>query len=147
MATLRELATPESINLDVQATDWRAAMQAAGDLLVATGASEDSYTESMIHNVQEHGPYIVIAPGVAFAHARANDDVHRTGMAWVRLAEPVSFGHESNDPVTLIAALAAMNSSAHIMATRQLATLLDDPQKRAVLDSVSTPEEFVSALG
>ncbi|NKE10617.1 MULTISPECIES: PTS sugar transporter subunit IIA [Kocuria] len=146
MATLHELVTPESIRLDVQAGDWREAMQAAGDLLVTAGISDDSYTASMINNVEEHGPYIVITPGLAFAHARADDDVHRTGMAWVRLAEPVRFGHESNDPVTLVAALAAMNSSSHIMATRQLATLLEDDQKRAALESATTPEEFLAAL-
>lgn len=146
MATLHDLVTPESISLNVQANDWREAMQAAGDLLVTAQISEDSYTASMIHNVEEHGPYIVITPGLAFAHARADDDVHRTGMAWVRLAEPVRFGHESNDPVTLVAALAAKNSSAHIMATRQLATLLEDAQKRDVLESAATPEEFVAAL-
>ncbi|MDO5618071.1 PTS sugar transporter subunit IIA [Kocuria sp.] len=146
MVTLHELATPDSIRLDAQAGDWRQAMQAAGDLLVAAGVSKDSYTESMIGNVEQHGPYIVIAPGIAFAHARANNDVHRTGMAWARLAEPVAFGHDSNDPVTLVAALAAKNSSAHIMATRQLATLLEDPQKRAALDTVGTPEEFLAVL-
>lgn len=147
MATLQELATPESVQLNVTASDWQEALRAAGAVLVSAGVSEDSYTESMVSNVVEHGPYIVIAPGVAFAHARTDNNVHRTGMAWVRLAEPVAFGHESNDPVTLVAALAAKNSSAHIMATQQLATLLDDPQKRGALESATTPEEFVAALG
>ncbi|NHU84815.1 PTS sugar transporter subunit IIA [Kocuria sp. JC486] len=146
MATLHELVTPDSIRLDVRAADWHDAMRTVGEVLVSAGISDDSYTESMIHNVEEHGPYIVVSPGFAFAHARANDDVHHTGMAWIRLAEPVEFGHESNDPVTLIASLAAMNSSSHIAATQQLATLMADPTKRTALATAATPEQFHAAL-
>ncbi|KAA9394844.1 PTS sugar transporter subunit IIA [Kocuria coralli] len=146
MATLHELVTPDSIRLDVSAGDWREAMRAAGALLVSAGVSDDSYTESMIRNVEENGPYIVVAPGIAFSHARDEDNVHRTGLSWVRLQEPVNFGHESNDPVVLVAALAARNSSAHIMATKQMAALLDDPEKREALRSAATPEDFRAAL-
>lgn len=45
-------------------------MRTAGDLLVSTDVSTDTYTEEMLRNVEENGPYIVIAPGFAFAHAR-----------------------------------------------------------------------------
>lgn len=146
MATLQELVTPDSVHLDVRAADWREAMRAVGDLLVTSGFSDPSYTQSMIANVEEHGPYIVISPGFAFAHARANDDVHRTGMSWIRLAEPVIFGHPSNDPVGLIAALAATNTSAHMAATRQLATFMENPAHRSALDAATSAEDFRTVL-
>lgn len=147
MATLHELVSPDAIRLDVPGTDWRAAITAAGDLLVESGVSEATYTRSMISNVEEHGPYIVVAPGFAFAHARGSaNTVHRTGMSWLRLAEPVAFGHESNDPVTLVAALAAPDSSAHMQAMRQLAALLGDPKARDQLNRARTPQEFLAVL-
>jgi PTS system ascorbate-specific IIA component len=55
----------------------------------------------MVDSLHENGPYIVVAPGFAFAHARPSESVRRTGMSWVRLAEPVEFGHTSNNPVSL----------------------------------------------
>lgn len=147
MATLHELVSPNAIRLDVPVTDWRAAITAAGDLLVESGVSEATYTRSMISNVEEHGPYIVVAPGFAFAHARGSENtVHRNGMSWLRLAEPVAFGHESNDPVTLVAALAAPDSSAHMQAMRQLATLLGDTKAREQLNQARTPQEFLAVL-
>ncbi|MGY1439296.1 PTS sugar transporter subunit IIA [Streptomyces reniochalinae] len=133
MVSLSELLPTEAIRLDVPAADWRAALRTAGDLLVATGSGTDAYTDEMISNVEEHGPYIVLAPGFAFAHARPSPAVRRTGMAWVRPAEPVRFGHEANDPVTLVVALAAEDSGAHTAAMAALARLLGNPATEAAL--------------
>ena len=143
---LSELLTPESIRIDVDAVDWRDAITQAGDLLQQAGVCGPGYTDAMIGNVNENGPYIVVAPGFAFAHARATTDVNRTGMAWLRLSRPVEFGHESNDPVTLVAALAAVDSSAHVDAMRQLAVLLADPDRRHRLNSADTPQSLYAVL-
>ncbi|MGY0017492.1 PTS sugar transporter subunit IIA [Streptomyces sp. YJ-C3] len=140
MSELSDLIPVEAIRLDVAAPDWRGAVRAAGDLLVATGVSTDAYTEEMARNVEENGPYIVIAPGFAFAHARPSPAVHRTGMSWVRLATPVNFGHETNDPVHLVVALAATDSGAHTQAMGALARLLADSGTSARLDRAPTPE-------
>ncbi|NGO72974.1 PTS sugar transporter subunit IIA [Streptomyces boncukensis] len=140
MATLSELLPVEAVRLDVPAADWRQAVRTAGELLVATGASTDEYTAEMIRNVEDNGPYIVIAPGFAFAHARPSPAVLRTGMAWVRLAEPVPFGHESHDPVSLVVALAARDAGAHTAAMASLARLLARPDTEQGLRDAPTPE-------
>lgn len=146
MAELSELLPVEAVRLDVRAADWQAAVRAVGDLLVATGASTDTYTTEMIDNVTENGPYIVVAPGFAFAHARPSPAVLRTGMAWVRLAEPVEFGHETNDPVELVVGLAATEASAHTSAMGALARLLGDPTMAAALRAAPTPEAVHAVL-
>ena len=38
----------------------------------------DGYADAMIRVIEEFGPYVVIAPGLALAHARPGDDVLRT---------------------------------------------------------------------
>lgn len=146
MAELSELLPVEAVRLDVRAADWRAAVRAVGDLMVATGASTDTYTTEMIDNVAENGPYIVVAPGFAFAHARPSPAVLRTGMAWVRLAEPVEFGHETNDPVELVVGLAATDASAHTGAMAALARLLGDPATAAALREAPTPRALRAVL-
>lgn len=146
MVALSELIPVEAIRLDVRVADWREAVTAAGGLMVATGTSTDTYTAEMIQNVVDNGPYIVIAPGFAFAHARPSPAVLRTGMSWVRLAEPVEFGHESNDPVELVVALAAQDSGAHTTAMAGLARLLADPEISRELREAPTPQALHAVL-
>ncbi|GAB48908.1 PTS sugar transporter subunit IIA [Mobilicoccus pelagius] len=147
MTSLVDLVDPGSVRVDVDAHDRDDAIRAAGDLLVRAGVAGDSYTRAMIANVEEHGPYIVVAPGFAFAHSRPDDSVTRTGMSLVRLAHPGAFGHETNDPVTLVLALAAVDADAHQDALATLARLLGDPARRRRLDEARTPEELCAALG
>lgn len=145
-STLAELINDESILLDARAEDWTSALKLAGELLEEAGIADADYTQSMIDNVTEHGPYIVVAPGFAFAHARPSEAVRRTGMSWVRLAEPVAFGHEKHDPVDLVVALAAKDSSAHTSAMAELARVLGKKEKRAALDAAQTPTQIKAVL-
>lgn len=147
MSQLSELLSPSTILLDADAADWREAIRRSGELLVSTGATDPAYTEAMIRTVEEHGPYIVIAPGFALAHSRPDESVHRTGMSFVRLAEPIAFGNAANDPVTLVMALAAADSSAHREALAALAGVLADPARRSLLDAARTREDVLAALG
>lgn len=146
MSNIGRLLDIESIRLDESVDDWRAAITCAGGLLERQGAISGEYTRAMIAGVEENGPYIVVAPGFAFAHARPSEAVHRTAMSWVRLARPVEFGHASNDPVTLVVALSAKDQKEHLQAMRQLATLLASPGTRTTLDRAATPEEVLALL-
>jgi PTS system ascorbate-specific IIA component len=146
MATLTDLIDESAISLDVEVGTWEEAVRHAGGLLEETGVATDDYTQSMIDSVHDKGPYIVIAPGFAFAHARPSEAVHHTGMSWLRLGSPVEFGHKANDPVTLVVALAAKDADAHQAAMAKLATLLADGEKRAALDAATSPAEVLALL-
>ncbi|MBK0330579.1 PTS sugar transporter subunit IIA [Brachybacterium sp. MASK1Z-5] len=145
-SAIADLLPASAIRLDVPVDDRTAAIRAAGDLLVDAGIAGDSYTDAMIRTVEEHGPYIVITPGFALAHARPDDSVARTGMSFARLAQPVVFGHESNDPVTIVMGLAAADDAAHQQALAALAGALADPGRRAALDTASSADEALAAL-
>ncbi|QLY31989.1 PTS sugar transporter subunit IIA [Nocardia huaxiensis] len=145
MTSLADLLPEDAIDLDGSASDWRAAIRVAGDLLVATGVTTSEYTDEMIRNVEDNGPYIVIAPGFAFAHARPSPAVRRTGMSWVRLREPVTFG-SPNDPVDLVVALAAKDSGVHTDAMAELAKVLLEPGADRVLRAVGTPRQLRALL-
>ncbi|MGW9428020.1 PTS sugar transporter subunit IIA [Streptomyces decoyicus] len=146
MAALNDLLPKAAVRLDVRVADWQEAIRAAGGLLVETGATTDDYTAEMIRNVEENGPYLVIAPGFAFAHARPSPAVLRTGMSWVRLEQPVEFGHESNDPVHLVVGLAAEDSGAHTAAMAALAQLLADPATGQALQEATDAEALLAVL-
>ncbi|MCW1956968.1 MAG: PTS sugar transporter subunit IIA [Mycobacterium sp.] len=147
MSGLRSLLTEDCIALDVDAATWEEAVLAAGALLERAGIAGPAYTGSMIDNVETNGPYIVVAPGFAFAHARPSEAVHRTGISWVRLAHPVAFGHKTNDPVDLVVALAATDAGAHATAMAELAKVVGSPAKRSALDAAASPAEVLGILG
>lgn len=144
---LSDLIPEDAILLDAEAADWAAAVKIAGQLLETTGVTTADYTQAMVDNVVDHGPYIVIAPGFAFAHARPSEAVLRTGMSWVRLKEPVSFGHSEHDPVSLVVALAATDSRQHVQAMANLAEVIGDDEARAALETVSSPGQLRAVLG
>lgn len=137
---LSALLPPEAIRLRVQAMDWRCAVVAVGELLVASGATTPVYTDEMIATVEKMGPYIVLAPGIALPHARPSPAVLRTGLSLVTLAEPVPFGHPQNDPVSLLIAFAAADNKAHVRALSTLAGLLLEEQFRAALLQARDPQ-------
>lgn len=106
------------------AADWTAAVLLAGDLLVDLGVAGPEYGEACVASVRERGPYIVLAPGLALAHARPEEGATGTGVVLVRLGEPVVFGHPANDPVDLVLAFATADAEAHLDVLRALATAL-----------------------
>lgn len=134
--SLSALLVPEAIRIGAVARDWRAAVRIAGDALVASGATEPAYTDQMIATVEQLGPYIVIAPGIALAHARPSPAVRRVGMSLATLAGPVEFGNRQNDPVRLVVGLAALDEESHVEALSTLADFLSDEGRRAALIGV-----------
>ena len=80
MADLATLISVDAVSLRVVADDWRAAVRAAGELLVDVGVTSPEYTDAMIAAVEASGPYIVLTPGFALPHARPDDSVHHTGL-------------------------------------------------------------------
>ena len=135
-----------SILTRAKASDWREAIRLAGGALVATGVTDDEYTDAMIQAVEDLGPYIVIAPGFALAHARPSSAVRRTGISWVALAEPVEFGAGSNDPVRLVVGLAALDHNSHVEIMSALAGVLDDEDTLDAAIAAETPDRVRELL-
>lgn len=136
-----------SIQTQAEADDWREAIRLAGDGLVFGGATTDAYTDEMIDAVEKHGPYIVIAPGVALAHSRPSPAVLTGGLSWVSLSTPVEFGNKANDPVTLVIGLAAKDHDAHLQVMRALAGVLSDSAAMKRLTLANTADDVRAVLG
>jgi PTS system ascorbate-specific IIA component len=138
--------TPEMVRLQVKAADWEAAVRAAGALLVQGGQVSQNYIEAMIKAVHDMGPYMVLAPGLALAHARPEDGVLKMGISLVTLAEPVNFGSAANDPVKLVFAFGGTDHASHVGLLTELAGFLEDEQQRNVLAGVKTYQEILDLI-
>lgn len=143
---VNEIIPGQNIQLKTAAADWRQAICAAGDLLVAGGYTTPDYTREMIEAVETLGPYIVVAPGLALAHSRPAASVLKTGLSLVTLATPVNFGSEENDPVHIIFGLCATDNHSHIQMLSQLVEFLDEPQSIALLASATDVNTLYLAI-
>jgi PTS system ascorbate-specific IIA component len=116
--------------VEVVARDWAAAVHAAAQLLVDTGAATTAYADRCVQIVREQGPYIVIAPGIALAHARPEDGAQALALTVVTLHSPVRFGHPTNDPVDVVIAFASPDHDSHVGLLAALARRLGDELPR-----------------
>ena len=127
--------------------DWRAAVTLAAEALTASGSAKPEYAGEMIRMIEEHGPYVVIAPGLALAHARPGPAVIADGLSIVTLATPVKFGHPHNDPVRVVLGLAIASAGEHLAAVAAVANVFNDSSAIADLAAATTPEQVQHIMG
>lgn len=104
---------PNSIAHHLSATGWEDAISRAVALLLADLRVTEEYLHEVLAANRKLGPYFVVAPGIAIAHAAPSASVLETGMALLRLEEPVNSG-SANDPVHLVFAFCAVDPDSHV---------------------------------
>jgi len=136
-----------AVELGATADDWRSAVRLAGRALERSGAAQPAYADEMVRMIEEHGPYVVIAPGLALAHARPGPTVVADGLAVVTLATPVAFGHPHNDPVSVVLGLAIAPGGDHLGAVAGIANVFNDSGAIEALASATTVDEVLTIMG
>jgi len=136
----------DTIAVHVKADTWEEAIRKSGELLLTIDAIEEKYIDAMINNVKKLGSYIVIAPQIAMPHARPEDGVKKTAISIMTLDKGVEFGHEKNDPVKLVIALAALDSKAHIQTLAQIMELLGDLNILNNILNSKSPQEILNSI-
>ncbi|RGD74570.1 BglG family transcription antiterminator [Anaerofustis stercorihominis] len=102
------LLKKENILLDKDVEDWKSSIIIAGEPLLWEKKITADYLRAMVNNALDNGPYFVFAPGIALAHANPKYGVIELGGSFLRLKEPVHFGHKKNDPVKFVIALSVL---------------------------------------
>lgn len=75
-----------------------------------------------------------------------DDGVNKLGISVATMAEPVVFGNEENDPVSIIFCLAAVDSFSHLNIMKSLIELINDETKINRLAQCTTVTEFETIL-
>ncbi|MGW7976275.1 PTS sugar transporter subunit IIA [Staphylococcus xylosus] len=118
-----EILSADKIQILDKVETWEQAITIAANPLLIQDYFESSYVTAMIDSVKELGPYIVIAPEIAIAHARPNDDVKHIGLSLLKLNEHINFSEEGHF-ASLIFVLSAVDNDGHLAILRSLATKL-----------------------
>lgn len=138
-----ELVEKDCIAFSKEMNDWKEVIQYAGELLEKKGAINHQYTLDMIQLVEKNGPYIVVMPHVALAHARPQGNVKRNAVSIVTLKNGVNFGHSTNDPVKVLFAIAAVNDSEHLKLFQKVADYLMNEENVNKLMNASCIEDLM----
>ena len=145
-ASLEDLISPSRILPDVEALSWEEAIIAAGEPLLWQGCISVNYLNTMVSLVHRYGPYIVLAKGVALAHAAPEDGMLQPGISLARLVKPVPFGHRDNDPIQAVFACAMPDKPAYTAALLALMRKIRRPAFLEALLTASGPEELMEVI-
>lgn len=117
----------ENMRIHLHANDWKDALIEACSLLVENGSITNDYIDDIIQSVLDNGPYIVIMPGFALAHAKPSEHVLKTDLALAVFDEDIEF-YSVNDPVRLIITIASPDPQSHLDRLAKIASkMIDDP--------------------
>ncbi len=143
---LNELLTKETIQLKTKVANWQEAIRFASEPLIANGSITEDYVEAMITNVDELGPYVVIAPEIALPHARPEYGVEKIGMSLLLLGESTYFSKEERHRARLIVVLAAVDNEKHLKALAQLSTMLSDEEVLQDVMGAESVEDIITCI-
>lgn len=135
----------ENLKIRNETMDAYTALREIGNLLVNSQSVKLQYVENMITSYQEFGPYFVIAPGVAIAHAKPDESVICDDIALMICHSPVIF-NSHNDPVTMLFGLCATGSHQHMEVLMKVANLLSDTEAQMRIMSVNDEQELFALL-
>lgn len=134
------------IELDVPVSGWQDAIAIAGRILEKSGYCTREYTQKMIDLVYKNGPYIVIVPGVAIAHASPHDGAKSLGISFIRLKHSVSFGHELNDPVKFVLAVSIPDENSYLSVFFHMVRCMANPEIQSLLLSTENKTDIINMI-
>ncbi len=143
---IEKIIREDLIRLHVKANDWKDAVRLSAQPLVDDQIVTKNYVDEIINSVNEYGPYFVIAPHVALAHAPSKAGANELAMGITVLEPSIKFHNDDNDPVSYVFTLSAPDSNSHLKAMQELVYLLSDDNFYQVLSDSQNPSEILQYI-
>lgn len=145
MTIKKLLIEAQSIQVGVSVTDWKDVIAIAAKPLIEGGYIHESYSQAVINNTLEHGPYYVFEEGLAIPHARPESGVIKNCFSMVLLTEPISFA--GSNKADIIIMFGAKDGKSHIEdGIRSIVNLLENEDTMDKLRHVKVKEEVMAIL-
>lgn len=133
MPVLSDLITENTFQYSSLDLSWKEAIYLAASPLLNPKKIEERYIQSMISKVEEFGPFINLGKGIAIPHARPEDGVNELSMSMLVLDEPVKLLDQSDQEVSILIIIAAIDNKLHLEALSHLTTIMRDDENINVL--------------
>lgn len=144
--SLSNLLTEDFIQVDVEADTWQQAIEKASENLFKKGYINKNYIKSMIKNVEQNGPYIVISEGFAIPHSAIDEGGNKLGFNLIRLKNPVVFNAGILDPIKYVCVINAIDKEKHLNALFNLINLLQLCEFKDALNKAETSKDMAQVI-
>lgn len=143
--SLHHLLPEMYIQTDVKADTWQEAVSASAQNLLEKRYIEEKYIQAMIDNIEENGPYILLAPWFALPHEGIDRGTMKIGMNLIRLQKPVKFDDEG-DPVSFVCCLSAVDHKTHLKALFHLVNMLQYEGFQEAMEQAKTSQDIAKVI-
>ncbi|WP_280770696.1 PTS sugar transporter subunit IIA [Salipaludibacillus daqingensis] len=133
------------IQWEKRADNWMDAIRISAQPLLQEQKITTNYVEAMITNIQELGPYILIAPNVALPHARPEQGVNEIGLSVTVFQEMVFFDKaeaEKPSEAKIFICLAAKDSESHLNLLKEISSLIENEEMITRMMNTNSEEEL-----
>lgn len=143
---LESIVKENTTLVNLKVSDWQDAIQKAAQPLIDEGDITENYVDGILESVKEFGPYFVLAPHVALAHAPSDQGALKLALGVAVLADPIEFHSKDNDPVKYLFTLSSPDSNSHLTAMQEMVGFLSDPTFYDKLDNAKSAQEVVEIM-
>ncbi|ASN07292.1 PTS ascorbate transporter subunit IIA [Virgibacillus necropolis] len=133
------------IQIASEVDSWEDAIKKAAEPLIKKNYINQHYVQAMIKSVKKLGPYIVIAPGIAIAHARPEEGVMKMGISLLKIDHCIPFS-DNGHHVSLVFVLAALDSTSHLNILSKLAEVLSDDERMSQIKNASSVDQILQVV-
>jgi len=139
---MTDLVQQAGIKLDATASSPEEAVDICGKLLVELGAINSAYVDAMWEREQIFPS--AIGMGFAIPHGTDESRVHVIfdQLVFIRLVKPIEW---ADDEVTCVLGIASQGDG-HVELLGNLAEMIQDEDKLAILQNSDNPEEIAQLL-
>ena len=143
---IKDYLNSETIRLKVDAKDRKEAIEVAAECLIRQNKIKPAYVDKIFQAIDKYGPYIVLIPGIALAHAEPGPEVLEECISMITLRKPVVFGHAVNDPVQTVFVLASNSKTKHMKVLMDISKILMEDSFIQMLNNCTDVAELISYL-
>ena len=124
--TLLDMIKQYGVQIQEKEEDWEHAIRKTAQVLLSNHCISEHYIDVMISLAHQHGPYFVISPKVAIAHAHPKDGVSKIGVSLSIYKNGLDI--MGKEKVQFLFVLATPNQSEHIHILQNIAYLNEQPE-------------------
>ncbi len=135
------------IKIVKEKTDWKEAVKQGVSLLANKDYCTEELTDKIIESVNKNGPYFIIMPHVALAHAAPGPWIKKVGLSLVKFDNEVKFSKESRHDVSLLFTLSAKDGESHMGTLMKFSELfMSDPDLVNKISKAESVDEIQTIL-
>lgn len=143
---LENLQKNNSIRVQLEAKDWKQALEFCINPLIEKRVVDQKYLESILKNIADNGPYFIISDYVAMPHAQGKIGVYENGFSLVTLKNDVYFEGD-NRPIKILIGLASNSPDIHTaIALPQIVAVFEDENNIKKIKEAKSKEEILNVI-